>query len=90
MPHTGADQTFASGEEEGRSEEDIGLGGMREIDGGGIEVERDSQNNDQADGMSPDVHRLVREIKSGFDAVDLIFRESIAPGDVRIDSPWVR
>ena len=42
MPHTRADQTFASGEKKGGSEEDIGLGGMREIDGGRVEVERDS------------------------------------------------
>lgn len=62
---------------------------MRKVDRGRVEVERNGQNDNQANGMRPDVHRLVGEVESRLDAVDLVFGKPIAPGDMGIDSPWV-
>lgn len=63
MPHTGTDEALAGREKKSRGEENIRLRGMGEVHGGRIEVESNGEDDDQANGMGPDVDRLVGEIE---------------------------
>lgn len=63
MPHATADQALAGSEEKDGGEEYVGSGRLREIDRGGVEVEGDCEDNEEADGVRPDVDKLVVEIE---------------------------
>ncbi len=87
VPHAGTDEALAGGEKESRGKKNICLGGMGKVYGGRIEVESNGEDDNQSNGMGPNVDRLVGEIERRFDAINLVLRKPIASGDVRVDLP---
>lgn len=63
MPHAGADETFRGCKEEGCGKEHIRLRGVGKVYRRRIEIEGDGENDNQSDGVGPDVDRLVREVE---------------------------
>lgn len=72
MPHTGTDKTFGGCKKEGCGEEHVGLRGVGEIYGRRIEIKGDREDDNQSDGVRPDVDRLVGEVERRFDAIELV------------------
>ena len=87
VPHAAADEALARSGEEDCGEEDVGVGGEGEVVRGRVEVEGDDEDDDEADGVGPDVDRFVGEVESRGNAVELGLGEAVATEDVRIDSP---
>ncbi|KFY91809.1 hypothetical protein V498_05302 [Pseudogymnoascus sp. VKM F-4517 (FW-2822)] len=59
VPEAGADEALAGGEEEDGCDDLIGCGGQGEVNGGGVEVEGDGEDDKESDGVRPDVDELV-------------------------------
>lgn len=87
VPHAGTNKALASREKESRGKEYVCLGRMGKVHGGRIEVESNGEDDDQSDGMGPNVDRLVGEIESRFNAINLVLGKPIASGDIWVDSP---
>lgn len=90
VPHGAADEALAGGEEEAAGDEDVELGGGAEGGRAGVEVEGEGEDDEEADGVRPDVDELVGDPEAGFDAVELGLGEAVSACDVRVHSPRFR
>ena len=90
VPHAAADQAFGGGSEEDGCEEDVSAGGLREINGGRVEIEGDGEDDEEADSVGPDVDEFIVEVEGGADALNFGAGEAVAPGDMWVYAPWVR
>jgi hypothetical protein len=51
-------------------------------------MEGHGEDQNEADGVGPDVDELVRDVESRLDTLELGFREAVSPLDIRVVSPW--
>ena len=90
VPDGAADQALASGKKEDGGDKDVGLGAEREIEARGIEVKGYGEDEQEAQGVRPYVHQLIRYAEGGPHATKLGFGEAIPAEDVRVDTPGHR
>lgn len=87
VPDGAADETLAGGKEEDGRDEDVGFGGEVEVDGGGVKVKRDGEDEEEAEGVGPDVDELVGQTESASDAPGRGLAETVAAQDMGVDAP---
>lgn len=59
VPEAGADEALAGGEKEDGCDDLVGRGGEGEVHRGGVEVEGDGEDDQEPDGVRPDIDELV-------------------------------
>lgn len=87
MPDGAADQALAGGKEEHSGDQDIGGRAQVEVDARGVKVKGHSQDQDEAEGVRPDVDELVGDSKSRPDTVRRGLAEAISLDYVRVHPP---
>lgn len=87
VPHGAADEAFASCEEENGGDEDVGVGAEGEVDGGGVEVECDCYDDEEADGVRPDIYQFVGNTEHRTHTIDFGCGKTVAVLDVRVHFP---
>ena len=90
MPDDAAGQALASRKKEDGGDGHVGLRALREVDAGRVEVEGNGQDDDETEGVRPNVDQLVGECESGPDASQLVLGKPIALLDMGIDPPGNR
>lgn len=89
VPHGGAEEAFAGGAEEDGGDEHVGLAAGGEGGRGGVEVEGDGEDEEEAQGVRPDVDAFVGGAEDGGEAFEFGFGEAVAVEDVRVHAPGV-
>lgn len=87
MPDCRAYQRQTRREEEDGGNKDIRLGAELEVDVARVEVEGDGENNEETNGVGPNVDQLVRGAEGRPDALELGLGKTVPITDVRVDAP---